>query len=594
MTSSANQPFDTTTSESDGSTDLSSDYADLSSAHSPHATLLSGTPLATPATGVELLYGALQPFFPPVVENLTKHILSLDSEAIEDIAAILQVTVASTTQSSLTDYENAEVIKASLFARGIAYMDPSGGGVALIFSAAPRSLSGPTPLTRDAYLPGAALGATHAATTYRTSIRAASLPGADEGTMHAVPTHGCLALAPCVHEHTVGGLASKARALLPELPPFLTSESQAPVPPAEVVALLNAIGSHLRDGKVVFAPPMEAALNLLFFVADNFPALITGPVEAVKAELFRAIKLLKLPSFLRGSLLFAVVKELMRRFEDEVLGYLRRLPQLPEIMRERLRLLDDDHVPNAALSISGFIAKPYELWKFAESLKKRKDQSPESAMLSFAAVRDSDAGDPEVAGGELQCYDQFCEKLETAAYRCTLFGVTPSLDEHAHAIALRFICSMTFKDKYKQMALKRVADQFGDAVYKLDSPLPQHNFKAVQEYARRAVAHIASLADQLRSKGAVDASIMNSPPNRAKSATSAVTQDAPVTLPTKDHGLNYPARQAARGRCYYCGSKEHMVRDCTSSTQKCPLCLSNDHHCNQCPLLSAKALQKNV
>ena len=82
-----------------------------------------------------------------------------------------------------------------------------------------------------------------------------------------------------------------------------------------------------------------------------------GPAEAVKAELFSAIKLLKLPPFVHGSLVHEVVKELMRRLEDEVIGYLRLSTQLPEIMLERLRLLDDGHVPNAALSISGLIAR---------------------------------------------------------------------------------------------------------------------------------------------------------------------------------------------------------------------------------------------
>jgi hypothetical protein len=61
---------------------------------------------------------------------------------------------------------------------------------------------------------------------------------------------------------------------------------------------------------------MDAALTLIFVVADNFPELILGPAvaaEAVKAKLFHAIKLLKLPTFLRGSLVFAVVKKPMRR-----------------------------------------------------------------------------------------------------------------------------------------------------------------------------------------------------------------------------------------------------------------------------------------
>jgi len=83
-------------------------------------------------------------------------------------------------------------------------------------------------------------------------------------------------------------------------------------------------------------------------------------------------------------------------------------------------------------------------------------------MINFRAVRDASAGDPEVVGGALPCYDSYCEKLETAVYRCTCSGVTPSLNENAHENALRFIGSMTFKDKYKQMALKEVMDQLLD------------------------------------------------------------------------------------------------------------------------------------
>ena len=69
------------------------------------------------------------------VADLTKHLLTLGPEAIEEIAAILQVAVAppttpqSTAQSSfLTAYENADAITKLLFNRGIARTDPSGKG----------------------------------------------------------------------------------------------------------------------------------------------------------------------------------------------------------------------------------------------------------------------------------------------------------------------------------------------------------------------------------------------------------------------------------------------------------------------------------
>lgn len=85
-------------------------------------------------------------------------------------------------------YETAEATKAPLFFRGIARMDPSGGGFLPIFAAVPRRSSGLTPLTRA---PGTALGAAHAATTTTrlNSPRAASLPSAEVGTMHAVSIH---------------------------------------------------------------------------------------------------------------------------------------------------------------------------------------------------------------------------------------------------------------------------------------------------------------------------------------------------------------------------------------------------------------------
>ena len=68
-----------------------------------------------------------------MVADLTKHLFTLGPEAIEEIAAILQVTVApsTTTQSTaqskfLKAYENADAITKSLFNRGIARTDPSG------------------------------------------------------------------------------------------------------------------------------------------------------------------------------------------------------------------------------------------------------------------------------------------------------------------------------------------------------------------------------------------------------------------------------------------------------------------------------------
>jgi len=90
-------------------------------------------------------------------------------------------------------------------------------------------------------------------------------------------------------------------------------------------------------------------------------------VEAAKSEFFRAVTLLKLPPFVHGSLIYAAAKGSMHRPEDEVMGRIRLFVHLPEIMHERLRLLDDWQVPSAVLSISGLIAMPYEQWNFTKN-----------------------------------------------------------------------------------------------------------------------------------------------------------------------------------------------------------------------------------
>ena len=102
-------------------------YVERYSARSLNGTLLADTQLlAIPATSDELLPDAFRRYFPmSEVADLTKHLLLLGPDAIEEIAAILQVTVApsTTTQSPahatfLTACKNAEAIEASLFARG--------------------------------------------------------------------------------------------------------------------------------------------------------------------------------------------------------------------------------------------------------------------------------------------------------------------------------------------------------------------------------------------------------------------------------------------------------------------------------------------
>jgi len=110
-------------SDSDGNPGISSAYVDRPSASSSNATLLVDTQLlATPATAEKLFSDSHQYFFPmSMVADLTKHLFSLGPEAIEEIAAILQVTIApsTTTQSTaqytfLTAYENAGANKKPL------------------------------------------------------------------------------------------------------------------------------------------------------------------------------------------------------------------------------------------------------------------------------------------------------------------------------------------------------------------------------------------------------------------------------------------------------------------------------------------------
>ena len=123
--------------------------------------------------------------------------------------------------SFFTACKNAEAIEASLFARGIARTDPSGGGVALVFPAAPRPPSDPTRVARSAFPSSAVLGATQAPSDPTCVTRTAFPPRDILGATRAsVPPNVSPALAPCVHKRTVFRLATQARALLPDLPPL--------------------------------------------------------------------------------------------------------------------------------------------------------------------------------------------------------------------------------------------------------------------------------------------------------------------------------------------------------------------------------------
>ena len=123
MNSSANDTFDPThssDSDSDGNPGVSSAYVDRPSASSLNATLLADTQtLATPATSDKIVSDSLQHFFSmSMVADLTKHLFTLGPEAIEEIAAILQVTVApSTTTQSTARYMD----RSPWFLRRMAY-----------------------------------------------------------------------------------------------------------------------------------------------------------------------------------------------------------------------------------------------------------------------------------------------------------------------------------------------------------------------------------------------------------------------------------------------------------------------------------------
>ena len=78
-------------------------------------------------------------------------------------------------------------------------------------------------------------------------------------------------------------------------------------------------------------------------------------------------------------------------------------------------------------------------------------------------------------------------------------------------------------------------------------------------------------------------------PPKANAVT--VTPDKPLL---RTHGLKYLARihVVKLRRCFFCGSSDHMIGECQATEQACPICLSKDHHGNDCPVLLEPA--KNV
>jgi len=265
--SSATDPLDTPHSYSDSERTLTAslpDYGGPTSAHSPDATLFVGTfrtatlatggelfsdapqrspdatiltdtrVTATPANNEELRNDTLQRFFPrSFVADLSKHIFSLDNEAMEKLAAILHVMVAPSITTQFTHlhaYETAEAIKSSLLARGIA-RSAIGGGAALIFpTESSPSLGGPpfSDAAHDATVP--------------ISGSATSMPtlGAQSGFL----------LRHYNHPSAILGSAAELQKLISRDP---VAKLETPTATEDLYHFLRSYGHRLREGAVVMA-----------------------------------------------------------------------------------------------------------------------------------------------------------------------------------------------------------------------------------------------------------------------------------------------------------------------------------------------------
>jgi hypothetical protein len=237
---------------------------------SPGATILTGTRVtANPANDEELRYDDLQRFFPhSFVADLSKHILSLDNAAMEELAAILHVTVApsiTTQPTHLHAYETAEAINSSLLDRGIA-RSAIGGGVALIFPTEPSPSLGGPPLSNAAH-----------DDTLPISGSASSMPtlGAQSGFL----------LRQCNHPSAILGPAAKLQNLISRDP---VAKLETPTATEDLYHFLSSYGHRLREGAVVMDPPFVAAMQMGITAARYCPELVQGNIEHFTTTLYDA------------------------------------------------------------------------------------------------------------------------------------------------------------------------------------------------------------------------------------------------------------------------------------------------------------------
>jgi hypothetical protein len=361
-------------------------------------------------------------------------------------------------------------------------------------------------------------------------------------------------------------------------------------------------------------PPFVAAMQMGITAARYCPELVQGNIEHFTTTLYDACTNGVFPLFLEGSLLWEVTKELLRRLDEEFVGPLRAMAStLHPLLRERIKALDGGYVPNAARGYHGHVAFAFELRRYTDSLRPPDIDHPNDALSNYHEARHVHADQMARPGAEIQGLERYLEALTVAASQCTNCGVPVTMGNTIHEDICHFLSTMVFSDPFMKKAHRQMTEEFAASPYRLHAPLKeQHDFATVTQYARPAVKKIGPMARQLRADStrttksashvaALEAQIAQltasqSSGSRAPNAhaKAAVAPSAPVALLPKNHGLNFLARQKARGKCYNCGSTEHMVRDCDSDIQRCPLCLSTDHHCNQCPLLSDMAQQKNV
>jgi hypothetical protein len=131
------------------------------------------------------------------------------------------------------------------------------------------------------------------------------------------------------------------------------------------------------------------------------------------------------------------------------------------------------------------------------------------------------------------------------------------------------------------------------------SHMPRFDAESEGTQLRAAQAENKRLQEKLRV--AQDASV---PSGARRSSTKAKrvsvhprsAESPKSSLVARTHGLNLAARRVAmnKHRCFFCGSEHHIFADCDATEQACPLCLSTDHHANDCSVLAEATGPKNA